>query len=395
MNIILAGLVGRHPYAGVGWCSLMYLLGLRKLGHRVFYLEDTGEANYDPTRNALSKTPEYALRTIHRALAPHGFGDRWCYVDHAGGYHGHTREAWLRVCAGADLFLNLSGGCWRWRDEYAAIPHSAYIDSDPAFTQLTIATAGSLAASSYWPLAHHGALFTFGRNIGGESCEVPTCGMRWHHTWQPVDVDEWAPLHLPPRPAFTTVMSWHIVDFSQVGGHKGAEFDKIIGLPRRAPAPLELALSCPEWGGDGDRPADVRRRLCAHGWALRDAFEVSHGLDVYRDYVRHSRGELSVAKRTYVATNSGWFSDRTACYLAAGRPAVVQDTGFSRHIPTGEGLHCFRDVDGACAGLERVLAGYARHRRAARELARAHFAPEVVLPPLLERATSRSSAHAA
>lgn len=391
MNIILAGIIGRHPYGGVGWCSLMYLLGLRKLGHRVFYLEDTGEANYDPIRNALSKTPEYALRTIHRALAPHGLGDRWCYVDHAGGYHGHTREAWLRVCADADLFLNLSGGCWHWRDEYAAIPHSAYIDSDPAFTQLTIAAAGSLSASSYWPLSHHGALFTFGRNIGAESCAVPTCGMRWHHTWQPVDVDAWAPLDAAPRPAFTTVMSWRIESFTEIGGNKDAEFEKILDLPRRAPAPLELALSCP--GSIGERSADVRR-LRAHGWAVRDAFEVSHDLDVYRDYLRSSCGELSVAKRTYVATNSGWFSDRTACYLAAGRPAVVQDTGFSRHIPTGEGLFCFRDGDGACTGLERALADYPRHRRAARELARAHFSPDVVLPPLLERATSRGAAPA-
>jgi len=139
VNIILAGIMGRYPYGGVAWCSLMYLHGLMQLGHKVWYLEDMAECNFDPLENALSKDPSYALSFIKSSLEPYGLADRWCYIDWKQEYHGFTHEAWLDVCSRADLFLNLSGGSWLWRDEYAGIPHSAFIDTDPGFTQLDAA----------------------------------------------------------------------------------------------------------------------------------------------------------------------------------------------------------------------------------------------------------------
>jgi hypothetical protein len=373
MNIILAGIIGRYPYGGVAWCSLMYLLGLRQLGHRVWYLEDTGECNFDPVANTVATEPGYALNFIRECLVPFGLGERWCYVDYRGDYHGQDRDAWRRVCAGADLFLDLSGGCWFWRDEYAAIPHSAFIDSDPAFTQLALGQAVP------WYVEFFGRfdrLFTFGRNIGTPACPVPTAPFSWEHTWQPVCADEWCPTGEPPRPCFTTVMTWKIKSFEEIGGNKDLEFLKILDLPSRTEVPLELAVTGP------------REFLNQHGWRCRDAFPVSCSPGAYRDYVRSSRGEFSVAKHTYVRTNSGWFSDRTECYLASGRPAVVQDTGFSAHLPTGAGLFAYRTADEAVAGLEAIAGDYPRHARAARELAVAHFTAEVVLPPLLERATA-------
>jgi hypothetical protein len=373
MNVILAGIMGRYPYGGVAWCSLMYLLGLRRLGHRVWYLEDTGECNFDPVANTLATEPGYALDFIRACLAAFGLGENWCYVDYHGQYHGHSRDAWRRVCAGADLFLDLSGGCWFWRDEYAAIPHSAFIDSDPAFTQLALAKGVPWYVDFF---ARFHRLFTFGRNIGTPACPVPTGPFRWEHTWQPVCVDEWRPTGEPPRPCFTTVMTWKITSFTDIGGNKDQEFFKVLDLASRAPVPIELAVTGP------------REFLRGHGWQCRDALPVSRTLDAYRDYLRTSRGEFSVAKHTYVRTNSGWFSDRTECYLAAGRPAVVQDTGFSTHLPAGDGLFAYRTVDEAQAGLEAVVRDYPRHARAARELALAHFAAEVVLPPLLELATA-------
>jgi hypothetical protein len=373
MNIILAGIIGRYPYGGVAWCSLMYLLGLRQLGHRVWYLEDTGECNYDPAANTIATEPGYALDFISGCLAPFGLGERWCYVDYRGNYRGHSRDDWRRVCAGADLFLDLSGGCWFWREEYAAIPHSAFIDSDPAFTQLALAK-GVPWYVEFFSRFHR--LFTFGRNIGTPACPVPTGPFAWEHTWQPVCADEWRPTGEPPRPCFTTVMTWKTKSFEDIGGNKDREFRKVLDLPSRTDVPVELAVAGPQ---------GLLRR---HGWSCRDAFEVSHDLASYRDYVRTSRGEFSVAKHTYVRTNSGWFSDRTECYLASGRPAVVQDTGFSAHLPTGEGLFAYRTADEAVAGLEAVVRDYPRHARAAREVALAHFAAEVVLPPLLERATA-------
>ena len=381
MNVIVAGIIGRHPYGGVAWCSLMYLLGLRALGHNVWYLEDTGECNYDPVANTLATEPTYATDFIRACLECRGLADRWCYVDHTGRHHGLSRGDWLRVCREADLYINLSGGCWFWRDEYAAIPHSAFIDSDPAFTQL------SLNKCEPWYLeffGRFGALFTFGRNIGTAACDVPTGPFRWEHTWQPVYADEWRPSDRPPRPCLTTIMSWRIESFADIGGNKDEEFDKVIDLPSRVDVPLELSISCP----GGERPDAVLR---GHGWRCRDALDVSRDLDVYRDYIRSSLGEFSVAKHTYVRTNSGWFSDRTECYLMAGRPAVVQDTGFSAHLPTGTGLFAFRDVESARAGIDAVRSDYARHARAAREIAVSHFSAAAVLPRVLEVATTRDS----
>jgi hypothetical protein len=373
MNIILAGIMGRHPFGGVAWCSLMYLLGLRRLGHNVWYLEDTAECNYDPIAGRLSTDPRYALNFIRATLTPYGFGDRWCYIDYLGRHHGHSREAWRRVCADAALFLNLSGGCWVWRDEYAAIPHAAFIDSDPAFTQIDIARRGPGHAAFFF---NFGALFTFGRNIGTDACPIPTAPLHWEHTWQPVCEEEWRPTGEPSRSCFTTVMTWRIKSFTDIGGNKDQEFFKVLHLPSLTDVPLELAVN---------GPLELLRQ---RGWRCRDPFPVSRDIGVYRDYLRTSRGEFSVAKHTYVETNSGWFSDRTACYLASGRPAVVQDTGFTAHLPSGEGLIPYRGVEEARAGLEAIVADYGRHSRAARELAVTHFSPEVVLPPLLERATS-------
>jgi hypothetical protein len=373
MNIIVAGIIGRHPYGGVAWCSLMYLLGLRKLGHNVWYLEDTCECNFDPIGNTLTTNPEYALRFIDQTLTPYGFGDRWCYVDIYFNYYNHTRESWCRICADADVFINLSGGAWYWKDEYAAIPYRAYIDSDPAFTQLDIAKKGQ-DRIDFFNL--YNALFTFGRNIGTARSPVPTAPLHWEPTWQPVDPDHWSPLDSRPRDVFTTVMTWKFESFADIGGTKDLEFLKVVNLPAMTDVPLELAVT------------NAPRVLLEQGWQCRDAFAVSDNLEAYRDYLRTSRGEFSVAKHTYVATNSGWFSDRTECYLMAGRPAIVQDTGFSAHLPTGRGLFAFNNAEEARAGLEAAVADYSRHARAARELARSEFAFDVVLPPLLERATS-------
>lgn len=379
MNIIVAGIMGRYPYGGVAWCSLMYLLGLQHLGHRVWYLEDMAECNFDPVTNTLCTDPHYALKFIQRCLEPYGFGDRWCYVDYRGvGYYGYTRNQWRHICGDADLFINLSGGCWIWRDEYAAIPHSAFIDSDPAFTQLDIARRGPKRMDFF---AQYDALFTFGRNIGTSHSSVPTLPLHWEHTWQPICTEEWRPTEEPTHPCFTTVMTWQIESFEDIGGDKDLEFRKILNLPSLVSTPLEVAVGAP-------KGFDVASYLQPYGWHCREAFSVSHNLTSYRDYLRSSLGEFSVAKHTYVKTNSGWFSDRTECYLMSGRPAVVQDTGFSAHLPTGEGLFSYETLDEARAGLEAIVTDYARHSHAARALAVAHFAPEVVLPPLLERATS-------
>jgi hypothetical protein len=381
MRIVVAGIMGRYPYGGVQWCSLMYLKGLRQLGHEVWYLEDTGECNYDPEANTLATDPAYALRTLARVLEPAGFGDRWCYIDYTGRHHGMTEARWREMCARTDLYLNLSGGSWFWRDEYSAIPRSAFIDSDPAFTQLAIASGPDWYVDFF---RRFDTLFTFGANIGTAASSVETGDLRWHHTWQPVTLDDWRPRTMQgARRCLSTVMTWEIESFVDIGGNKDSEFGMIADLPTRVDIPLELAINAPN---------AVLDELARRGWQLRDAFSVSHSIDAYRDYLAGVVGELSVAKSTYVRTASGWFSDRTECFLALGRPAIVQDTGWSAHVPTGRGLFAFRDADEAGAAVDTLLTDPDAHARSASELARAHFAHDVVLPPLVERAVSTVSA---
>lgn len=383
MKIILAGIIGRYPVGGVAWCGLMYLLGLRALGHDVYYLEDTGECNYDPERNEPALEPDFALRYLADTLAPFGFGDRWRYIDYRDRAYGMSDARWRAVCAAADLFLVVSGGCWRWRDEYTRIPRKVFIDTDPAFTQLALdAAARHDDERSRWYVDFFRAydrLFTFGAHIGTERCAAPTAGFDWLPTVQPIDVDLWRPPAgpLPPRAVWTTVMTWKIKSFTDIGGNKDREFMPVLELARRCRArggpELELAVNGP------------LALLREHGWRCVDAYAVSADPWRYHAYIRASRGEFSVAKHTYVKSGCGWFSDRTACYLAAGRPAVVQDTGFSATLPCGRGLLAWRDADEALAALERVEADYAAHQRAARELAVAYFAAPGVLTALLDR----------
>ena len=368
MKILVAGIIARYPFGGVTWCSLMYLLGLRALGHEVFYIEDTGECVYDPVQNALSTDPAYGTTHIQQSLEPFGLGDRWAFVNCDGTYHGRSAEQVQRFCADADLFLNLSGGSWFWREEYARIPRSAFIDSDPAFTQLAIAKAEPWYVEFF---RRFDRLFTFGANIGTPASPIPAGEFRWHRTWQPIALDQWRTDRAPGE-RFTSVMSWQFESFTDVGGNKDQEFVKFLDLPSRTSQPFELAINGPQ------------ALLRAHGWSTVEAMGVSRTIWEYRDFIHRSRGEFGVAKHTYVATHSGWFSDRTECYLASGRPALVQDTGWTAHLPAGEGLLAFSSPDEALAGIDRINSDYARHARRALDIAREHFDANRVLPPLLE-----------
>jgi hypothetical protein len=369
VKILFAGIIARYPFGGVTWCSLMYLLGLRALGHDVFYIEDTGECVYDPVANTRSLDPSYGTNYIKQALEPYGFGDRWAFVNYDGTYHGRTIDDVRTFCADADLFVNLSGGSWFWRDEYARIPRRVFIDSDPAFTQLAIAKAEPWYVKFFQQFTH---LFTFGSNIGTSASSVPVGDFHWHKTWQPVTMDNWRTEAAVPDGCFTTVMTWQIESFTDVGGNKDQEFIKYIDLPSRTTQRFELAINGP------------RLLLQEHGWATVEAMRVSRTLDDYRAFIQRSKAEFGVAKHTYVGTRSGWFSDRTECYLASGRPALVQDTGWTEHLPRGEGLLSFSSPDEALAGIDSINDDYDRHARRARELAGDHFSAPRVLGTLLD-----------
>lgn len=370
MRVLVAGIIGRYPLGGVAWCSLMYLLGLRELGHEVFYVEDTGECVYDPVANAHVLDPAYGTAYIDAALRPHGLGESWSFVNHDGTYHGQPRASVASFARSADLFINLSGGSWFWREEYACIPRKVFIDTDPAFTQISIDKDTGWYREFFRGFDR---LFTFGAAIGSPSCDVPTAGFDWQTTSQPVLTSLWRTAAKPARDRYTTVMSWKIHSFADIGGNKDVEFLRVLDLPHRTSAKFELAVSGP------------REFLASHGWDTVDALDASRSLESYRRFIQDSKAEFSVAKHTYVDTRCGWFSDRTACYLAAGRPAVVQDTGWSAFVPAGEGLFAFSTADEALSAIDAIDGDYDRHAGRAAEIAAEHFESRKVLSSLLER----------
>ncbi|MEW5773084.1 MAG: glycosyltransferase family 1 protein [Thermodesulfobacteriota bacterium] len=387
-TIIVTGLACTYPVGGVFWDYVQYLLGFLRLGHDCYYLEDSGKWTYDceaqtytgdASRNVAWLMAQFA------ALAPELTG-RFCVRDANNTYWGLDAQALSDVVKRADLFLNISCNC-QLRDEYLGIPVKALIDSDPLYTQEHVPPYldGTLDEPTTWTidqLRKHDLFFSFGENIGRPGCLVPAGIFDWRPTRQPVVLDCWDPATLPDRTVFNTVMSWQpaergpLVAGVQYGG-KDFEFMKLMGLPGKTTAALELAI------GGGLPPWET---LMAAGWRLVDGWSVSRDPFGYRDYLRSGLGEFSTAKNAYVASRSGWFSCRSACYMALGRPVVVQDTGFSGFIPTGEGVLAFSDEAGALAGLEAVRSDWGRHARAARRIAEQEFDSAKVLGRLLAEA---------
>jgi hypothetical protein len=372
-RLVLAGIVGRYPVGGVAWCALQYIAGFQRLGYDVFYVEDTGECNYDPVQNAIATDPAYALDYLPRQLALVGLEDAWAYVDYQGGYHGKTRAQVAEACAGADLMVNLSGGCWMVRPEYEGLP-KVFIDTDPGFTQQAIAEAGEGWYREFF--ASHDALFTFALRVDEPNCTLAETPFRWHPTIQPVALDFWPVTPAPRDAPFTTILSWTTDSFPGIGKGKGNELLRLIALPERTSEHILLAIA-------GKPPDEL---LAEHGWELTDAVEATIDAEAYRRFIQSSKAELGFAKAMYVETRSGWFSDRTQCYLASARPALVRETGFSDLLPVGEGLLSFEDADGILEGIERISTDYERHCRRARELAEEHFAGTTVLRSLLQTA---------
>lgn len=372
-RLVLAGIIGRYPVGGVTWCALQYIAGFQRLGYDVFYLEDTGECNFDPAQNAIATDPAYALDYIRRELALVGLEDDWAYIDYQGGYHGKSQRQVSEACRGADLMVNLSGGCWFVRPEYEKLP-KIFIDTDPGFTQQAIVDAGEGWYRDFF--AGHDTLFTFALGVGGKQSTLAETPFRWHPTIQPVELDFWPVSPAPPDAPYSTILSWTTDSFPGIKKGKGEEMLRMISLPERTSERILLAVA-------GHPPRD---ELFDHGWELTDAVQATIDTAAYRRFIQSSKAELGFAKAMYVETRSGWFSDRTQSYMASGRPALVRETGFSDHLPTGEGLLAFEDTDGIHAGIERIGSDYEHHSRRAREIAEEHFEGQTVLRALLETA---------
>jgi hypothetical protein len=410
LRIIVTGLIAQHPsLGGVTWDYLQYPVGLARLGHDVFYFEDSGEWPYTLDGGAsgiewIARDPSRNVEHLARTMDRYGLGERWAY-------HFPTRPRWYglshrkrrEVMATADLVLNVSGTLRRPQD-YRQAHRLAYIDSDPVFTQVKLLMPRSQRKFQK-RVAAHDVFFSFGERF---SADTPRTGHMWLPTRQPIVLSEWRP-SAPRRDVYTTVMSWTSYRPLRHGGRtyaqKDVEFMRFLDLPGRvAGAELEVALGMNHhtaWqtaGAADDLTPEVRalvslgatwtphELLARAGWRTADSLQACGDLDSYRAYIESSRAEWSVAKNGYVRGQSGWFSCRSACYLAAGRPVVVQETGFSSVLPVGEGILPYRTPDEAAEAIRAVEADYPRHARAARSIAEEFFDSDRVLTRLVDDA---------
>jgi hypothetical protein len=357
---------GDPDQGGATWAVLQYVLGLRSLGHDVLLVEPV-DARRDPRTDAY-------FRAVVRRFGLDGRAA--LLVRDSTRTVGPAYERLRRWVRDADVVLNVSG---MLRDESLLdeVPVRVFLDLDPAFNQLWHAVDGVDMGFEL-----HNRFATIGLSLGSPGCRVPTCGRTWATTLQPVVLDLWPAAREPARDTFTTVANWRgygSIDWRGVHfGQKAHSVRALIDLPERAHVPLALALAI-----HPDERADLAA-LRRHGWTLVDPVGATGSPDAYARFIRGSRGELGVAKSGYVASRCGWFSDRSACYLASGRPVVAQDTGWTRHLPAGEGLLAFATAEGAAAAIDEVARDEPRHRRAARALAEDLFDAATVLPRLLD-----------
>jgi hypothetical protein len=384
-RIVVMGFAAGCPIAGVVWQHIHYIVGLQKLGHEVYYIEDSARLPYNPVTYEVTDDYSYAAGILEKLAKEYGFDGRWSYCARylpetpcAGLPLSRVRELYRE----ADAILNVCGS-QEFNEDLLKSDRILYVESDPGVEQIKVDKG---AATTVEYLKAHRALFTFGEDIGTEHFPVPLHGFTWLPTRQPVVTDLWH-VETPPRAGavFTSVANWNTSGKKDIEWRgekylwsKSLEFLKFIEAPRVAGEDFELATTIND--------APLMERFAANGWRFTSPDQMSIDYDEYRQYLRGSKGEFTVAKDQYVRLNTGWFSDRTACYLASGRPAITQETGFTRHYGQQKGLFAFNTLEEIGEAVREINADYPTHCRAAYEVAHEYFEAEKVLRELLEKA---------
>lgn len=380
-TIVVWGLLGSYPFGGMTWQVLHHLVPLRRLGFDVWYVEDPDVPVFDPVTYDPTYEVDANVDFLARQLERVGLGDRWIFrAAGTGRTYGGEPEDLRRLYAKAEVAVNVTGA-HAWRPEHDEIGCRIYVETDPVPSQIAVARGDPAWVAE---LGHYHHVFSYGANLGAPDCRLPVERFRWRTTRPPV-VPEWWQADGAPRqpPVLTTVTNWRQngAEVEWEGERwtwrKDVAFEPFLDLPARAALPLELAVGAL---GDGDWEMLGRR-----GWRTIPSATLA-APDAYRRYIRESAGEFTAAKEQYVRSRSGWFSDRSVCYLAAGRPVITQDTGFGNGLPTGEGLLSFTDPDEALDAIAAVAADYGRHALAAREIAREHFDAERLMGEMLRSA---------
>ena len=383
-KLVVMGFMGSCPVGGVIWQHIHYIVGLQRLGHDVYYIEDSARHPYDPEKLEISSGFDYAARLLDLLSREFGFERRWAfcarYVD---GFPtaGLSLPKIQKLYREADAILNVCGA-QEMNEDLLVSDRILYVESDPGVEQVKV-DHGNRSTIEY--LGQHRKLFTFGENVGTDDFPVPKHGLEWLPTRQPVVLDFWKTSRPPADDAmFTSIANWGTKgkDVTWRGEtylwSKAREFLRFIAAPQEAGERFELA------SGIKDEP--TRERFEHNNWRLHDPTALSDNYPLYRRYIRRSKAEFTVAKDQYVRLKTGWFSDRSACYLAAGRPVILQNTGFTKFYGGSAGLFAFDSLGEIVEAVKMIKADYAKHSRAARQIAREVFDAEKVLSSLLDRA---------
>lgn len=374
-TIVLTSYMVRHPVGGVLSSNLQLILGFTRLGHDVYVFETAGypKSCFDPVRNESGDDCSRGIARVEQTLRDAGLERRLCFVSADGTYHGMTEHEVRQVFSRCDLYVD-RGDHRVWIEESSEVPVRILIDPDPGYRQIKLARSAARGE----PPPVYDAYYTYGHNVASGSSTAPTAGISWRHMFHPVDCD-WVEYHPHPREGpFSTVMNWashKAVEYEgNTLGMKDIDFYRFLDLPRRTSARLEVAIA--------GRDAPVAR-IRSNGWIVRSALEVTDSLDSYLQYIRRSFGEFSVVKEIYRALAVGWFSDRSAMYLAMGRPVIIEDNGLSGVLPLGEGLFSVETLDEAAEAIDAVRSAPERHSKAAREIAWEYLDSKKVLGRLL------------
>lgn len=383
LRIFVSGMISADPfYGGAAWAVLQYVLGLRELGHDVYLVEPIPQRSIAHATSSLAGSLN--ARYFQDVAARFGLTANAALLcestcDTVGLSHAALRD----LAEGCDVLINISGMLTD-PSLLEPIPCRVYLDLDPAFNQMWQADGIDMRFDG------HTHFVTVGQSVGRPGCAVPTCDREWIPMLPPVVLSHWPCAPLPREDnGWTTVGNWRGYGSIQRGnvlyGQKAHSLRRFIELPRRTSERVQLAMSI-----DPGETKDLAA-LHSNGWQLIEPRFAAPTPDAYQAFIQRSKAELGVAKSGYVESQCGWFSDRSACYLASGRPVVAQDTGFSRHLSTGEGLLAFHGIDDAVDGMERVAGDYARHSRRAREIAEDCLRSDRVLNALLESVSLVSS----
>jgi hypothetical protein len=384
-RIVVMGFMGGMPIAGVIWQHIHYIVGLQRLGHEVYYIEDSARIPYNPETFEVNVEFDYAAKILGRLADEFSFQDRWSYCAR---YLKETPTAGLslkkirELYRDADAVLNICG-TQEFNDDLLKSDRIIYVESDPGVEQIKIDN-GVTSTIDY--LGRHHALFTFGENVGTKSFPVPLHGFKWHPTRQPIVTDLWKTNRSPKRAAvFTSIANWSTSGLKDIKWRnrkylwsKSREFLQFVAAPKKARETFELATNISD--------PRTRNKFERNGWRLVSPLQMSVDYWLYRDYIQSSKGEFTVAKDQYVRLNTGWFSDRSACYLAAGRPVITQETGFTKNYGGDAGLLAFRSLNDIAETAKMINSDYKKHSGAARRVARDVFEAEKVLKSLLDRA---------